>query len=67
VTNVAQNQTVVTPAIAGRWGESYQNRPPLEAQMQAIQAAVPQINSVSHFVYSWQDPEFDRQRRECRF
>jgi len=67
VTNIAQGKTVVTPAIAGRWGESYQNRPPLEAQMQAIQAAIPQVNSVSHFVYSWQDPEFDRQRRECRF
>jgi hypothetical protein len=48
--------TQVTPAFAGTWGQSVSNRPPLEVQMQALRQTQPQINSVSHFAYSWQDP-----------
>ncbi|MBE9067082.1 hypothetical protein IQ260_10490 [Leptolyngbya cf. ectocarpi LEGE 11479] len=55
----------VRPALAGIWGKSINNRPSLEAQMAAIQQAAPNINSVSHFAYSWQDPEFDRVRKFC--
>ncbi|MEM9151852.1 MAG: hypothetical protein AAGB19_15545 [Cyanobacteria bacterium P01_F01_bin.3] len=55
----------IRPAIAGVWGKSISNRPSLEAQMDAIQRAAPGINSVSHFAYSWQDPEFDRVRKFC--
>lgn len=55
----------VRPALAGVWGKSINNRPSLEAQMAAIQQAAPNINSVSHFAYSWQDPEFDRVRKFC--
>lgn len=55
----------VRPALAGVWGQSISNRPSLEAQMAAIQQAAPNINSVSHFAYSWQDPEFDRVRKFC--
>ncbi|MEA5463454.1 hypothetical protein [Leptothoe sp. PORK10 BA2] len=55
----------VRPALAGVWGKSINNRPSLEAQMAAIQQAAPNIQSVSHFAYSWQDPEFDRVRKFC--
>ncbi|MFE4105198.1 family 10 glycosylhydrolase [Almyronema epifaneia] len=58
--------TAVKPAIAGAWGQAFGNRPALETQMQAIQRAAPQINSVSHFAFSWQDPEFDRVRKFCQ-
>jgi hypothetical protein len=60
------NGTQVTPALAGTWGKSVSNRPPLEVQMQALRQTVPQINSVSHFAYSWQDPQYDRDRKFCR-
>ncbi|MGK7874060.1 MAG: family 10 glycosylhydrolase [Xenococcaceae cyanobacterium] len=65
VKNMAPRQTKVNPVIAGVWGKDYNNHPSLEAQMQAIRSAVPQVNSVSHFAYSWQEPEFDRERRFC--
>ncbi|MFW6296653.1 MAG: family 10 glycosylhydrolase [Halothece sp.] len=58
--------TEVIPAIAGLWGKSYDNRPSLEDQMQAIRQAVPQVNAVSHFAYSWQEPERDKARRFCQ-
>lgn len=60
-----QGAQFVKPAIAGTWGQSYRNRPSLEAQMQAIRQAIPEINSVSHFAYSWQDVEFDNSRKFC--
>jgi hypothetical protein len=56
----------VKPVLAGAWGQSLPNRPTLEAQMQALQRAFPNLRSVSHFAYSWQDPEFDRARKFCR-
>lgn len=55
----------VQPAIAGIWGQATYNRPALEVQMQAIQRAAPDLTSISHFAYSWQDPEFDRVRKFC--
>lgn len=58
--------TKVAPAIAGVWGRSHNNRPSLEAQMAAIQRVAPQIETVSHFAYSWQEPEADRRRKFCR-
>lgn len=62
----AGNGTQVTPALAGTWGKSVSNRPPLEIQMQALRQTIPQINSVSHFAYSWQDPQYDRDRKFCQ-
>lgn len=59
-------EEIVRPALAGIWGRDTYNRPALEMQMQALQQAAPQINSVSHFAYSWQDPEFDRVRKFCQ-
>lgn len=59
------NASNVKPALAGIWGKATNNRPSLEAQMSALQQAAPNITSVSHFAYSWQDPEFDRVRKFC--
>jgi len=61
----APEGTKVTPALAGAWGQSYRQHPSLEAQMEALRKATPEINSVSHFGYSWLEPEIDRQRRSC--
>ena len=67
VTDKATGSTSVIPAIAGLWGrDDNDNRPSLEKQMEAIRMKAPQINSISHFAYSWQDPGFDRKRKFCR-
>jgi hypothetical protein len=58
--------TQVQPVLAGAWGKSYNSRPSLEDQMQAIRSGTPQINAVSHFAFSWQEPEVDRDRKSCR-
>ncbi|MBD1904241.1 MULTISPECIES: family 10 glycosylhydrolase [unclassified Trichocoleus] len=57
--------TQVQPVLAGAWGKSYNSRPSLEEQMQAIRSGTPQINAVSHFAFSWQEPEVDRDRKSC--
>lgn len=67
VTGMAQGQVKITPALAGLWGRDYDKRPSLEEQMRAIRAAAPQINSISHFSFSWQEPEVESDRRSCRF
>ena len=56
----------VKPALAGRWGVTESNRPSLESQMDALQRAAPQINTVSHWAFSWQDAEFERSRKFCQ-
>lgn len=66
VVNRASNSVKIIPALAGTWGKSVSNRPPLEVQMQGIRQRTPQVNAVSHFAYSWQDPQFDRDRKFCR-
>lgn len=66
VLSAAPSGTQVKPVLAGVWGQSISNRPSLEVQMQAIRQAAPQINSVSHFAYSWQEPQSDRERKFCR-
>ncbi|MGK7920292.1 MAG: hypothetical protein AB4080_09855 [Trichodesmium sp.] len=67
VVSMAPNGVNIIPAIAGLWGESFKNRPSLEIQMQAIRQATPQINSISHFAYDWQNVEDTRERKSCRF
>ncbi|MBW4651783.1 MAG: hypothetical protein KME20_01805 [Kaiparowitsia implicata GSE-PSE-MK54-09C] len=62
----APRGTKVIPVLAGTWRQSVRNRPPLEAQMESIHAAAPQIDAISHFAYSWQEPESDRDRKFCR-
>jgi hypothetical protein len=61
----APQGTKVIPALAGDWGQEYRKHPALEQQMAALRQNFPQINSVSHFAYSWQEPEIDRQRKFC--
>jgi hypothetical protein len=65
VLNSAPNGTKVTPALAGVWGKNFNGHLPLENQMQAVRAAFPEINSVSHFGFSWQELDLDRQRKFC--
>ena len=67
VLETAPQATKVIPALAGAWGEVYRQHPPLEAQIEALRKATPQINSISHFSYAWQEPERDRQRKSCNF
>jgi hypothetical protein len=57
--------TQVSPVLAGVWGQSLNHRPSLEAQMQAIHQAAPQIDAVSSFSFSWQEPQFDSDRKFC--
>jgi hypothetical protein len=57
--------TTVKPVLAGIWQQSTGNRPALEAQMQVLQRLAPQITSVSHFAFSWQEPGSDRDRKFC--
>jgi hypothetical protein len=58
--------TKVTPVIAGAWTTAAYNRPSLEAQTYAIRQGNPQLNAISHFDFSWQDPQFANARRVCR-
>ncbi|MCG9891148.1 MAG: family 10 glycosylhydrolase [Thermosynechococcaceae cyanobacterium MS004] len=58
--------TKVTPVIAGAWGFAAYNRPSLDAQTYAIRQALPQVSSISHFDFSWQEPQFSNARRSCR-
>lgn len=66
VINTAKPGTQVIPALAGAWGKSMSNRPPLEKQMQALSQYKPYIKGVSHFAYSWQNPKDDSDRKFCR-
>ncbi len=66
VFQMASPQTKITPAIAGSWGKAEANRPALETQMNAIRTAFPQLKSISHFAFSWQEPEFNQTRRSCK-
>lgn len=66
VTAQAPAGTSVQPALAGIWGQTLNGHPPLEKQMQVIRQTSPQIQAVSHFAFSWQEPEFDRNRKFCQ-
>ena len=62
----APEGTQVIPALAGRWGQSTQKRPSLERQMQALQYQLEQLSALSHFAFSWQYPQRDRERKSCQ-
>jgi hypothetical protein len=66
VTRLAPDGSKVYPVLAGIWQQSVSNRPPLEQQMQGIRQSVPQIEGLSHFAFSWQEPHADRDRKFCR-
>ncbi|MBW4528411.1 MAG: hypothetical protein KME18_25085 [Phormidium tanganyikae FI6-MK23] len=57
--------TEVKPVLAGVWQQSISNRPPLEVQMEALRSLSPRISSISHFAYSWQEPQSDQDRKSC--
>jgi hypothetical protein len=66
VLSFAPANTEVVPALAGNWGKSIQGRPSLEEQMNGIRRNLPQIRSISHFAFSWQEPESDYYRSSCQ-
>lgn len=66
VLSFAPATTNVIPALAGNWGKSTEGRPSLEEQMDGIHRSLPQINSISHFAFSWQEPEYDYYRSSCQ-
>ncbi|MBD2344305.1 family 10 glycosylhydrolase [Anabaena subtropica] len=66
VLSMAKPGTQVIPALAGNWGQSVSNRPPLEVQMRALRQFGSKLKGVSHFAYSWQYPEHDNDRKFCR-
>ncbi|MFP4337865.1 MAG: family 10 glycosylhydrolase [Halothece sp.] len=59
------NNMELIPALAGDWGSTMRDRPPLESQMEVIRRQVPQVTAISHFAYSWQFPEVERERKFC--
>jgi hypothetical protein len=61
----APQGTQVSPVLAGTWGRSMNNRPSLEAQMDALRQTSSRVNSVSHFDFNWIDPAFASARRSC--
>ncbi|MEN9241502.1 MAG: hypothetical protein Q6K55_04340 [Thermostichus sp. DG02_3_bins_51] len=66
VLTVASPNTFVCPAIAGLWGQSQRQRPPLEVQIAELARRLPQLPCVSHFALSWIEPELERNRRTCQ-
>ncbi|MBR8830146.1 MAG: hypothetical protein N5P05_002804 [Chroococcopsis gigantea SAG 12.99] len=67
VVDAAKPETKIIPAIAGQWGRVYNNRPSLEEQTRAIYSKFyPRIRAISHFAFSWQEPEIDKERRFCK-
>jgi len=66
VVSLAPDGTQVIPVLAGSWGRDIGGHPPLEQQMYGIRQSVPNISAVSHFAYSWQEPQHDRERQFCR-
>ena len=65
VLEAAPDNVKVNPALAGAWGEVYRDHPPLEDQIEALRKATPEVNSISHFSYAWQEPAEDDQRKSC--
>jgi len=66
VMQTAPNTTVI-PALAGAWGKVYRGHLPLETQIESLRKATPEVNSISHFSYAWQEPDLDRRRKSCNF
>ncbi|NEQ99495.1 MAG: hypothetical protein F6K30_22790, partial [Cyanothece sp. SIO2G6] len=56
----------IRPVLAGIWGAPMSDRPSLEAQMQDIRRVFPRLDTISHFAYSWQNPERTQERQFCR-
>ncbi|MEO0801516.1 MAG: hypothetical protein AAFY57_04475 [Cyanobacteria bacterium J06642_2] len=63
VRNQSETETDVCPVLAGTWGQSFSGHASLEIQMQAIRDRHTQLDCVSHFVYSWMEPDSDKARK----
>lgn len=59
-------ETRVSPVLAGVWGKTWNNKPPLEAQMLNLRQFRNRVKSVSHFAFSWQEPKFTQERKSCQ-
>ncbi|MEM6613763.1 MAG: hypothetical protein AAF652_16190 [Cyanobacteria bacterium P01_C01_bin.72] len=59
--------TNIIPALAGAWGKTYRGHLPLETQIESLRKATPEVNSISHFSYAWQEPALDNRRKSCNF
>lgn len=68
VLSFAPSGTKVYPALAGVWGQTLEGgkRPSLEEQMRGVRVGAPQVAGVSHFAFSWQEPEIERDRKFCK-
>ncbi|NJN48703.1 MAG: hypothetical protein HC805_01475 [Alkalinema sp. RL_2_19] len=66
VVRYAPYGTKIYPVFAGIWQQSINGHPPLEQKMQALRQTAPQIDGLSHFAFSWQEPLSDRDRKFCR-
>ncbi|WAL58922.1 family 10 glycosylhydrolase [Thermocoleostomius sinensis] len=66
VVSLAPSGTQIMPVLAGTWGQTISGHPPLEQQMYGLRQAFPQISTVSHFAYSWQESQHDRDRQTCQ-
>ncbi len=64
----APSDARISPILVGQWGENFNNRPSLEAQMQAIHDTFPSVSSISHFTFGWHTRElaFTRSRQFCK-
>ncbi len=67
VIDSSSNASNVKPVLAGQWGRNEGLRPSLETQMEGIRRANGGITSISHFAYSWIEPQHTRERESCRF
>lgn len=65
VLSYSSQKSKVMPVLAGFWGRDEDKRPSLEKQMRAIENNAPEVNSVSHFAYSWLEPQITRERTSC--
>jgi Glycosyl hydrolase-like 10 len=66
VVRLAPPGAKIYPVFAGIWQQTINGHPPLEQKMQSLREVAPQIDGVSHFAYSWQEPMSDRDRKLCR-
>ncbi|WP_244350783.1 family 10 glycosylhydrolase [Thermostichus vulcanus] len=55
--------TPICPVLAGTWGQPFGGHASLEIQMETLKSRYPQLECVSHFVYSWMEPDSDRDRK----
>jgi hypothetical protein len=56
-------ETLVCPILSGTWGQSFGGHASFEIQTQAILAKQLKLKCLSHFVFSWIEPESDRLRK----